>query len=49
MVYGWRTHEKLSYPYWMKNNKGITLTNGGKISFFFLLLSPIVLANQSQV
>ena len=37
MVYGWRMHEKLAYPYWMKNNKGFTLTNGGKISFFFII------------
>jgi hypothetical protein len=31
----------------MENNKAFTLTNGGKASFF--LLSPLFLANKSQV
>ena len=35
MVYGWSTHEKLACPYYMENSKVFTLTNDGKISFFF--------------
>jgi hypothetical protein len=27
-------HEKLTCPYYMKNNKAFTLTNGGKMYFF---------------
>jgi len=34
MVSGWSTHEKLTCPYCMENNKAFTLTNRGKASFF---------------
>jgi len=34
MVSGWSTHEKLAYPYCMKNNKAFMLTNDDKASFF---------------
>jgi len=34
MLSGWSTHEKLTCPYCMENNKAFTLTNGGKTSFF---------------
>jgi len=34
MLSGWSTHEKLSCPYCMENNKAFTLANGGKASFF---------------
>jgi len=47
MVFGWSTHEKLSYQYCMENNKVFTLTHSGKT--FFFLLSSAVLANRSQV
>jgi len=33
MIFGWSTHEKLAFPYYMENNKAFTLTNGGKASF----------------
>jgi len=33
MLSGWSTHEKLTCPYCMENNKAFTLTNGGKDSF----------------
>ena len=33
----WSTHEKLAYPYYMKNNKAFTFTNDGKISLFFFI------------
>jgi hypothetical protein len=39
-------HEKLTCPYYMENNKAFTLTNNGKA---FFLLSPVILANGSQV
>jgi hypothetical protein len=35
MGYSWSTHEKLAYPYCMKNNKTFTLINGGKASFYY--------------
>jgi len=35
MVYDWSTHGKLACQYCMKNNKAFTLTNDGKISFFY--------------
>jgi hypothetical protein len=47
MVYGWSTHGKLACPYYIENNKAFTLTNNDKMSYF--LLSPVVLANGSQV
>ena len=31
---GWSTHEKLTCPYYMENNKAFTLANGGKAYFF---------------
>jgi hypothetical protein len=34
MLSGWSTHEKLTCPYCMKNNKAFTLANEGKASFF---------------
>jgi hypothetical protein len=34
MVSGWSTHEKLTCPYCMKNNKAFMLTNDDKTSFF---------------
>jgi hypothetical protein len=35
MVSGWSTHGKLACPYCMKNNKLFTLTNSGKMPFFY--------------
>ena len=35
MVSGWSTYGKLACPYCMENNKAVTLTNGGKTSFFY--------------
>ena len=35
MVSSWNTYGKLAYPYYMKNNKVFTLTNNGKVSFFY--------------
>jgi hypothetical protein len=35
MVSSWSTHVKLTYPYYMENNKAFALINGGKISFFY--------------
>jgi secreted PhoX family phosphatase len=34
MVLGWNTHEKLSCPYCMENNKAFTLLYGDKDSIF---------------
>jgi len=36
MVSGWSTHEKLTCPYCMENNKDFMLTNSGK-TFFFIV------------
>jgi hypothetical protein len=36
MVSGWSTHEKLTCPYCIENNKAFMLTNSGKISFFIV-------------
>jgi len=49
MVFSCSTHEKLVCPYCMENNKALTLTNVGKASFFFFLLSSVVIVNVSQV
>ena len=35
MVFGWSTHGKLAFLYFMENNKAFTLTNKGKASFFY--------------
>jgi len=35
MVSSWNMYGKLAYPYYMKNNKVFTLTNNGKVSFFY--------------
>jgi len=43
MVSGWSTHGKLACPYHMENNKAFTLTNSGKVFFFYChrrFLSP---------
>jgi hypothetical protein len=34
MVIGWSMYEKLTYPYYVKNNKAFTLINSGKMYFF---------------
>jgi hypothetical protein len=44
----WLEHAcKLACLYCMENNKAFTLTNGGKISFFFIAIDGF--ANQSQL
>jgi len=39
IVSRWSTHEKLSCPYYMENNKAFTQTNGGKTPFVLLPLA----------
>jgi len=38
MLSGWSTHGKLACPYCMENNKAFTLRNGGKASFFTVIV-----------
>jgi len=38
MVSGCSTHGNLACPYCMENNKAFTLTNGGKASFFTVII-----------
>jgi hypothetical protein len=36
MVSSWNTYEKLTCPYYTENNKALTLTNNGKMLFYFI-------------
>jgi hypothetical protein len=38
IVFCWSTHENLTYPYCIENNKAFTLKNYGKTSFFFIVI-----------
>jgi hypothetical protein len=44
IVSGWSTLEKLACPYYMENNKALTLMNDGKTFFFLFPMNVLAMS-----